>query len=82
MIDRETLEQQIERNGGDLEIDSEEGAGIAHGLEGDIGRELIARQDLKREKFTSIARLAGLLDKNLQGPPKKSLRRSSRKQAQ
>lgn len=65
-VDANILEQEVIQNGGDLGMDSEEGAGIAYGLEGVVGRELIARNDLKPENFTSAKRLAELLYKNLQ----------------
>jgi len=69
------------RNGGDLDIDSEEGASIAYGLEGVIGRKLVEAQDLKRENFISVQRLGSLLAKNVQKSPKKSAEKVSKKRA-
>lgn len=64
-VDANILEQEATQNGGDIDMDSEEGAGIAYGLEGVVGRELISSKDLKPENFTSAKRLADLLYKNL-----------------
>jgi hypothetical protein len=78
-IEADILELEIAQNGGDLDIDSEEGAGIAYGLEGIIGRELIGPKDLKRENFNSVKRLSDLLYKNLQETSGKGSQKSSRK---
>jgi hypothetical protein len=78
-VDTDTLEQELARNGGDLDIDSEEGAAIAHGLEGAVGRELVGPKDFKRENFTSVERLADLLQKNLQKPVRKSSHRQNKR---
>ena len=70
-MDSDALEQQIVHNGEDLGMDSEEGAAIAYGLEGVIGRELIGQRDLKPENFTSVKRLSDLLYKNMQKQSRK-----------
>ncbi len=80
-VDTNTLEQEIVHNGGDLDIDSEEGAAIAHGLEGVVGRELVAQKDFKRENFTSVKRLADLLQRNLQKPVRKGSQKLGRKRS-
>jgi hypothetical protein len=77
-MDANILEQEIVHNGGDLDIDSEEGAGIAYGLEGVVGRDLVEPQDLKPDNFTSIKRLSDLLHKNMQKSPKKNSQKRSR----
>ena len=70
-MDSIALEQEIEHNGEDFGIDSEEGAAIAYGLEGAVERELVRPQDLKPENFTSVKRLSDLLYKNMQKPIRK-----------
>jgi hypothetical protein len=71
----DVLEQEMVSNGGDLDIDSEEGASVAYGLEGAIGRKLVGSQDIKRENFTSIKRLSDLLHRNML----KSLKKGTQK---
>ena len=65
------LQQEIEKSGGDLEIESQEGVGIIGKLEGIVGRSLAGPEDLKRDQVTSLKNLTDLVYKSLHTPDKK-----------
>jgi hypothetical protein len=68
------IEQQIQGQGGDMEIDSPEGVSIAHGLEGHLGRDLVKASDLLPNNFNSIESLTKYLYESSQRPQGKKRR--------
>ena len=77
--DASTLEQEATQGGGDLDMDSEAGAAIAHKLEGIVGRDLVRARDLKPDNFKSVNRLTDLLYRNSQQPPRRTPHKSPKR---
>jgi hypothetical protein len=78
LVEASTIEQEIARNGGDLEIKSDEGTSITGGLEGTLGRELTGPEEISPRYYTSVERLTSILYQSMQKPPKRRAQRKKK----
>jgi acyl carrier protein len=83
-VDIAEIEQEMQANGGDLQVESPQAEAIIGMLEVEFDRELPGPEDLRPEQFNSIANLTRLVERKLNqsgGQSQAGRRRQERRQS-